>query len=614
TEKIDPQLFGSILHEEIRIRAFRQENLSSRLIHSVPLKHVSEFILNNYRKAAVEQPTRMISADKFIDPAGFGLINRVRLSEQEIVRSETRQLRQPLQMKTLLSTDKSADQQFRTTLRRDKFIRFAPQMNPVNDFAQLRSFHRLDAVMKPMKPIEIKKPQFEFHDILSVVSSYPQMMRKLGFVLDFLIPYQPAIPANGTILLLPSSIEFSEPETTLSVPPTAYQLTPAGFYAADRNNSIFRQGFVKINTPGFSVVQVDADGAALKTHNMTENKVQEVAKFYQIRSEIAVSRNLQTKTIEEAEPPADEGLPTMRSAGIAVIKNGMAEHLFSRFAANQQLQPNLIDNARLVAPLKLRIPDFSLYSDDLVQAYRMDIAYEDNPSKWYSLHHRRDEYTWFDAQNTPHPVEGTDPDEGYIELGIAEDPDDPDDVFVSETLARWEGWSLAVGKPGYAINEADDYKLQAGETVKRDFVNTSKTAEMKKYTFDPTLEFKVNAQSKIVPGTLPRLRFGKDYRVRIRTVDLAGNSVAPEQQSETPAETLRANIRYLRYEPLSSPILLTGNRLKDGEFPERMVIRSNFDRSAKDYESSYPVEGEKFDDFAQRYLLPPKNSQAVAET
>lgn len=613
-DKIDPQLFRNIFLPEIRVKAFEQENLTAKRIYSFPVQHIRDFVLQNYRQVAVESPTRLVSADKFVDLSRFGSVSRVQLNEQVINRAETRQLRQPLKIASLTLKDESSDRQLRTVLQRDKFQRFSPQMNPKQDFTQLRQFHRLDAKIKTGARLQLKKPQFEFHDILSVVSSYPQMMRKLGFVLDFLIPYQPAIPANGTILLLPSSIEFSEPETTLSVPPTAYQLTPAGFYAADRNNSIFRQGFVKINTPGFSVVQVDADGAALKTHNMTENKVQEVAKFYQIRSEIAVSRNLQTKTIEEAEPPADEGLPTMRSAGIAVIKNGMAEHLFSRFAANQQLQPNLIDNARLVAPLKLRIPDFSLYSDDLVQAYRMDIAYEDNPSKWYSLHHRRDEYTWFDAQNTPHPVEGTDPDEGYIELGIAEDPDDPDDVFVSETLARWEGWSLAVGKPGYAINEADDYKLQAGETVKRDFVNTSKTAERKKYTFDPTLEFKVNAQSKIVPGTLPRLRFGKDYRVRIRTVDLAGNSAAPEQQSETPAETLRTNIRYLRYEPLSSPILLAGNRLKDGEFPERMVIRSNFDRSAKDYESSYPVEGEKFDDFAQRYLLPPKNSQAMAET
>ena len=55
-----------------------------------------------------------------------------------------------------------------------------------------------------------------------------------------------------------------------------------------------------------------------------------------------------------------------------------------------------------------------------------------------------------------------------------------------------------------------------GRRVKKDFVHKSKTLEAKKYSYDPDLDFRINAQSKSVPGTLPKLRFGKDYRVRIR--------------------------------------------------------------------------------------------------
>lgn len=645
TEKIDPQLFGSILHEEIRIRAFRQENLSSRLIHSVPLKHVSEFILNNYRKAAVEQPTRMISADKFIDPAGFGLINRVRLSEQEIVRSETRQLRQPLQMKTLLSTDKSADQQFRTTLRRDKFIRFAPQMNPVNDFAQLRSFHRLDAVMKPMKPIEIKKPQFEFHDILAITSNYPQIMRRLGFVLDFTIPYQNSIPSNSSIQCVVSSLDFTTEGTVLSTPPTAYQITAGGFYPADRPDSIFRQGFVRINTPAFSVIQADTDGAAIKASGMAESKAREIGTFYQVRSQVMVSQRLQEKPASEPEPPAEEGLPSMRSSGIGIVRNGMAEHIYNRFEAALKLNPLILDPAQAsvqsppstvsrtltaearpllktasplrnlnlqaaIVPFRLILPRETLYSDDLVEGYRMDIAYEDNPGKWFSLHQRQNDYTWYDAQNQPHTIEEHDPDEGYLELAVTENPDEPDDVYVPETLARWEGWSLSVRRPGYAINEADDDPSPSGR--KRDFVHTSKTAEAKKYAFDPDLEFRLNVQSKIVPGTLPRLRFGRNYRIRIRTVDLAGNSMPLDHKPDSETDIIRSNIRYMRYEPLSSPVVLTGNPIRDGEFNESLVIRSNNDKTAEQYEIAYPA-GTSFPGYSLRYLLPPKSSQQMAE-
>ncbi|HPT31401.1 MAG TPA: hypothetical protein PLW67_06145, partial [Prolixibacteraceae bacterium] len=258
---------------------------------------------------------------------------------------------------------------------------------------------------------------------------------------------------------------------------------------------------------------------------------------------------------------------------------------------------------------KIPIKENPLYSDDLVQGYRMDISYEDQPGLWYSLHQKLDHYQWFDTQNTPHDVGNTQADEGFIELAVAEDPENPGDLYIPETLARWEGWSLALHMPGYSINNTDDDP----SPVKRDRVYSTKAMEMKKYAFDPTLDFKLNVQSEIVPGTLPRLRFGREYRVRIRTVDLAGNSIPLTRATENPAENERTKIRYLRYEPLSSPIVLAGNELRDGEFLENLVIRSNFDRSSKQYEQEFKVNSQNFGEYSQRFLLPPKNSPAMAE-
>ncbi len=627
---IDPQLFQNIFHKDIRVDDFKQEDISAKRIYSFPIKHVKDFVIQNYKQVAVENPKRFVPVEKFVDENTFGAISRVKLDIRELDKEDSpRRATTSLKASKVMIRQDDDDRELKQEVRRDKFARFNVRMNPKTDFVQLRQFHKLDKKIKEGVAVKLKKPAFEFHDIMAVVNSYPQIMRKLGFVLDFLIPYNATIPSSGTIQLVPESLVFDEPETTVSIPATAYNLNNNGFYIGDKASSIFKLGFVKINSDEFSVVQVDADGAALKTHNMAENKVQEVARFYEARSQLSRSKVLKVKELEVVPPPEEEGLPYMRTAGIAVIKNGMAEHLFKSINVNVALQQsfyeaspkimqvqkkNVQPNISPVAQLKVKEPVTVLYSDEVIQGYRMDIAYEDEPGNWYSLHQRQDEYSWFDENNNPFPVDGIVPDEGFIQLGMAEDPEDPDDVFVSETLARWEGWSLSVRKPGYAINESDDYELQDGETEKKDFVYKSKALEAKKYTFDPDLEFKINAQSKIVPGTLPKLRFGKDYRVRIRAVDLAGNSVPVSHPTEAPLDTTRSNIRYMRYEPLSSPIVLVGNELKDGEFLERMVVRSNYGQSVSAYEDAFPVDGKKLDDHSQRYLLPPKNSQLMAET
>jgi len=633
----DSVLFKNVFHKDIRVKGFLQEDLSVKRINSFPLTHIHDFLVKNYIQTAIETPKEKLSADKFIDDDRFGIISQYRLNESEISKlADPGGVRTPLKAVDLKVKKTEVLQNHQAILRANKFIPFAKKPDPQSDFMQFNTFHKIGKVPIRIQLPKLKKPEFEFHDITAAINNYPQLLRKFGFVLDFQIPYLQTMPAEGTIHIIPVSLGLTDTSTTISTPPVAYQITKSGFYIGDKPDTIYKRGFVKINTDEFSVVQIDADGAALKTRNLTENKVHQIAKFFEDKSKLLVNskinlNNIQLKSqslveglpvsptaaidkIEFIPPPGDEGLPSIRTAGIAITKNGMAEHIFSRIKSSVNLQTNLLSAAPLNSEFKIRIPVNILYSSDLVQGYRMDVAYENDPDKWYSLHQRKDQYTWYNESNQPNAVAGIDPDEGYIELALAEDRENPDDVYIPETLARWEGWSLSVRKPGYAINEADDYVLKSGETHKRDFVNKDKSIELKKYSFDPDLEFKINAQSDIVAGTLPKLRFGKNYRLRIRTVDLAGNSVLLSQTSEDISETIRTNIRYLRFEPLSSPIVLVGNQLKDGEFLENMVIRSNYDVSPKDYENKYPVSHQVFDEFSQRYLLPPKNSQLMAET
>ncbi len=637
-KKVDKELFKNVFHKNIRVKGYLQEDLSIRRINSFPLTHINDFLVKNYLQTAIESPKNKLTADHFINEERFGIISQFKLNEDEINKmDDTRGMRAPLKTQNILIKNIDIQKDNKRTLQTNNFLAFSRKQNPQSDFAQFRSFHKLEKEPKRITIRKLIKPEFEFHDIMAVVSNYPQLMRKFGFILDFQIPYIDAIPATGTIHVVPLSLGLSDTTTTISAPPVGYEITKSGFYIADKPDTIFKRGFVKINTDEFSVIQVDADGVAMKTNNLTENKVHQIAKFFEEKSglifnnKINISKDQSFRQIDieglpfspaagminkiiEIDPPGDEGLPAMRSAGIAITKNGMAEHIFSRFRNNAAFQKHILTDAPLHSEFKIKIPVNILYSGDLIQGYRMDIAYENEPEKWYSLHQRKDEYTWFNESNQPNIITGIEPDEGYIELGLAEDQDNTDDVFISETMARWEGWSLSVGKPGYAINQAEDYDSKGIKDPKHDFVNTDKATERKKYAFDPDLEFKINAQSTSVAGTLPKLRFGKDYRIRIRAVDLAGNSVPLGQQSEDISETVCKNIRYMRFEPLASPIVLVGNQLKDGEFLERMVIRSNFDAISKDYENKFPLSHQVFDEFSQRYLLPPKNSQAMAET
>jgi hypothetical protein len=638
-DQIDTALFHSIFHSNIIVEKYEMENLSLKQINSFPVKHVSDFLLKSYRKAAIESPRTLLPADFFIDPDKLGVVTELRIDPQAPAQAENTQLKKPLQAKSILLKKEDTRKEMLNILKTNRYIPFTKTPEPVKDFTQLKYFHKQDKLK--IQPLIIKKPTFEFHNILSVVNSYPQIMRKLGFILDFSIPLPAGMPSSGTINLIIKSLTFTEPNTTVSVPLTAYNLTSGGFFAADKAGAIFRNGFVKINTDEFSVVQIDTDGVALKTANAVENKTNEVARFFEVKSRVTLIKlqrpaavKMQAKTSFQAtgikpvmqlqkirpleklkltEPPANDGLPFMRTAGIALVRNGMSGHIVKRLERNVNFQNALIDAAPKDKLLPIKIPVETLYSEDLVMGYRMDIAYEDNPGKWHSLHQRKNIYNWFDDGGTQHPVDNDKPDEGYVELALTEKPAKPDDLYVSETLARWEGWSLSVRKPGYAINESDEQSEKKPEN-RRDFVYKQKALEMRKYAFDPTLDFKFHASAEIVPGTLPKLRFGKKYRLRIRTVDLCGNSTDVNSQSDSPAETTRGNIRYLRYEPLSSPIVLAGNALRDGEFLEQMVIRSNFDTPASSYEKSHPVRGQASDGISQRYLLPPKNSQLMAET
>src|SRR5262249_50614172 len=123
------------------------------------------------------------------------------------------------------------------------------------------------------------------------------------------------------------------------------------------------------------------------------------------------------------------------------------------------------------------------------------------------------------------------------------------------------------------------------------------------------------------PGSLPRLRFGHSYRLRVRTVDLAGNSEPPPPPGSTDDSHATDLITYTRFDPVDVPVVVLRDVLTEGESLEQMVIRSNYDQTCDVYINSAPVQtavqGKPYKAYKtvnDRHLAPPKTSQLMAET
>ena len=113
-------------------------------------------------------------------------------------------------------------------------------------------------------------------------------------------------------------------------------------------------------------------------------------------------------------------------------------------------------------------------------------------------------------------------------------------------------------------------------------------------------------------GSLPRLRYGRSYWLRARAVDLAGNSLDPQDHDFGPERPDLHAQPFLRYEPVAAPIVAlvrredgTTERPFEGESMLRMAIRSRNDTPADNAVPSPET--------ARRFAVPSQVSAREAE-
>lgn len=642
TSVVDTDVWETLIHPGVNVSAFIVEDKGKLQIHAYPVRELNDSLLKVYRDFGVKSPVSLLKPNQILQNGNLLNIGRVSLDKQitntyirsvnpdtkkATIRGDFKQLRADPKKGIQDNTKSQKTTEYREILKAGNYGSMAVKnREPEFQFARFRDFHRVD--LEKRAPINIKPelPEFEFHDIIAQMGDYPQMQRKLGLVVDIMVPFDSSLPAEGRVAAFPYGLEFDQ-ETEISVTATYYRISNNGFYAREKPASDLLNGFVKLNTAAFSVAIIDTDGAAIQTIN----KVDEQVKIAMDRTKTLQNRiNLMSADDEEVDDEDDEriddpenaeGLPVIRSSGISIIKNQVEYYLNTRFLQARQLDIKLVgpiksdfsinsQNSQILGVIKqpalmqISIPETEIfYADDLLMGYRMDVAYSDNPDKWYSLHFKQDSVEVYDENNNAFPVNTIVQDESFCQIAMTEDKTNSDNVFVSGVIARWTGWSLAVERPGLSINEAD------GPDGK-DYVSENNAEEDKKYGYHPESRVRMNVKSQIVPGTLPSLRYGRSYDLRMRYVDIAGNSIRLESPSEQPSETIIKNIRYRRYEPVASPIILKANKLKIGEDIERLIIKSSDAVSVSDYAEPGVAPGDRE---SRRLFLAPQNSQLTAE-
>lgn len=593
------ELWAALFPLDTYVRPYEFRKLDDRLIFSYPVTNVQAHIQGIYQKYAQRTPDRFPSREdlradddllaiRFVhDPreaaaidALLGRIGTVGAGQQPPTREAFRQelirrMRRTAELKRGLRGPANA---------------LAPgEPEPALDFFQVANFFTPQSKRKPDRavtdkygtsgtikgeyerlPATIPLPDIDFHQIVSMLAQYPKLLRDLGLVIDLDVPLEDGIvgdagaPDLPTVQVIPTWPGDAPTPTPSAVQPKTVYLLKAERFAAKpepEDPELSETGLLQLSQEGYELVQIDVDGAALKTMNFSYNLYRSI-----------VHRS--------ADSALDSSLPALRSAGLSVARTGGALRLATKLQLMTAREANLPGD-----------PTPTLYAEDVLRGYRIDI-WDEGTGRWRSLHQRVGKYA-FDAG-----PERSYQDEGFTQIAVASSADDSSsDLFLHEVFAGWEGWSLSAPRPGAWLTD------ESSSERERDRAST---------------ELKMETAFTALPGSLPRLRFGTGYRLRVRSVDLAGNSptfdvlvpdtapallnpVGPDDPAASDERT------YYRFEPVSPPVVVLRDDIATtpGASLERLIIRSFNDDPAKDEQPT--------DEVSERHIAPPKGPWTLAE-
>lgn len=398
------------------------------------------------------------------------------------------------------------------------------------------------------------KPGFD--ERLGFVLPHAALMRRLGLVFDLTFDASKfGVASEGAIRVVPNltaRLEGTVPRSPWSAfeifkfePPLYPQSGLRGFHprnAEDAETNLTR-GFYRLRD-GIDFSQEDvvqALGSASLVVGRAANQ--------KARPDLAAG---------PIEPPV------LKTEGLALLHPDVP-----------RLAEVKVARAKVLAALGRPLPadgEPTLWCEDLIRGHRVDVR--DGAGSWRSLCRR--EVTFHVGDLTPEPATV---DEGQVEPAPETATDEELTAYkISNALFRWDGWSLVISPPAPPIDDPD----------------SAEDAD----------DVPFHADQDVADGSLERLRFGRDYAFRVRTVDLAGNAWSVDEANEisdadpdspfvSPSET------FLRREPLVPPTLVIGTAPGHGEPANAIVVGNERDGATKNE--------------ARDLVLPPRADWSVCE-
>jgi hypothetical protein len=602
---LQPDLWEQLFNKETFVRSYEFPDYSERGLISFSMRETLSAIKTVYQEAAIE--LALPGEARGIQEEGGG--NRDKLAEMlagldihwngEVAsrwRSVVRRLNRPGRENIRSRTAGIVDSEGLIVAPRDA----ADFQKAALPFAV---FHHMPTPKQEDNPVAINTDDvIDFHQALSSLNSYPALLRALGLVFDLDLPADfVATTAPGqfdTLSVSATSLEWQTPTTTpalktayvnLAFGPNRLFLT-APLILKDPSAVITAVGLINLDPTSFGLAQVDVDGAMHKTIMLADTM-----------NNPDPDHNVYPDAGPEPAPhpeiyDRDATLPSLRSGGFSLYADQRGVQLLETM-----LQSKAFNDAVEAGGAQSR----PFFAEDLLRGYRLDV-WDSHTSAWHSLHRRTGTYRIGNKKFAPGE------EEGFVQTaamqpapGAAEGPDG-EDLYLHEAIARWAGWSLSVPMPGKHLSRYGD----PDKAVPPDNDPTGEYLEDQ-----PDTPFKMTVDYDIVSGSLPRLVFGRRYRLRARAVDLAGNSL---RHDELLSEVLSSSMAlprnpngqpYLRYEPVISPLVVirepqavTG----PGSAVDRLVIRT-FNSDSEQDAAPADTGG------ADRHLLPPRTSVEMGE-
>ncbi|MBV6428460.1 MAG: hypothetical protein KIPDCIKN_02994 [Haliscomenobacter sp.] len=627
--QIFSDLWKRIFPSTIPVARFQVKDRSSRRINSYPVGAIRNQLRTQFRQLALVSPDRKPPVWEYI-PA-IDAMSRFSLQELEDELNTHRKQSGKLDLNRI-RTGSKARKQRGLSFRTKEVQRLRSQLQqageasgpefstPVMANAQFNESIDITHQVVGHEAMSLSE-EYEFHKQLTFLQEYPVVMRALGLVLDFRILVEKNFPPQGNMRLNLNSKMAQVDQHEF--PWSSYLTTPD--FRMRPTGDLLHCGLLRVgDMHRFTFIPFDPEGAAIKTKNLVDQLAQQ---FW-------------TGELSKAEEP----LPVLRSDSVRVAVNGFAGMLKNRLRRQKELHEWMQKLPEKKAGIE------SLSAEDVQAGYRIDILEESREEPiWLSLHKRTGQY-WVREKEYK---DLNRIDEGYLQFGVTEKQISKDkytygvpepthrkglksgafrakrgneatepELFASEVQFAWNGWSLAVPPPGREL-DLEDNITQKGNTLP-EMVKNSKFHKVQApvliqpkkggEAFEEAEVEEANEPGMIdavfaaVQGSLPRQRYGNWYKLRIRSVDLAGNSLPVEKDTASWGPDAWMRFRFQRYEPVASPFPLMKTPKTDGESLEVLAVRTNntADKSLGLLEAySEPT--------AARWLLPPAVEQQMAE-